>query len=192
MKYSQMDYDLFNEWFYVDSSSATGLRRKKDSPPRNNGTSRSLKDAEAGSRVVVSNGKPTAWSIKLFDKVYLVHRVVWLLTYKELPDLFIDHIDQNPLNNSLSNLRLVSQEINSRNVKKHITNRSGITGVFIREDQQSAVAHWKDIEGNSRQKQFGFVKHGKEQAIEKAIHFRNTVIMLLNQCGQGYTQQHGT
>lgn len=192
MKYRQMDYDVFNKWFYIDGSSPTGLRRKVDSPIRNNGTSRAFKDDIAGSLVKNTKNRITAWQVKLFDKNYLVHRIIWLLSHKEIPDLFIDHIDQNPLNNNISNLRLVSQEINSRNVKKNKNNKSGITGVLIRDDQQAAIAHWRDMDGGGHQKQFGFVKHGKEKAIEKAIHFRNTVITMLNQLGQGYTKQHGT
>lgn len=47
------------------------------------------------------------------------HRIIWALYYNEFPDnnLVIDHIDGQPSNNSIENLRLVTQGENSRNAK---------------------------------------------------------------------------
>lgn len=41
----------------------------------------------------------------------------------------IDHIDGNTLNNRKSNLRIVLEKDNHKNVKKKSTNTSGIRGV---------------------------------------------------------------
>ena len=62
-------------------------------------------------------------------KPYYSHRLIWFLVYGDWPKNEIDHIDQNPLNNKIENLRDVSKSINQRNAKKRINNTSGITGV---------------------------------------------------------------
>ena len=41
----------------------------------------------------------------------------------------LDHIDDNRLNNSITNLRLVNRMKNSKNRKKRCDNTSGITGI---------------------------------------------------------------
>lgn len=48
-------------------------------------------------------------------KMYLAHRLIWLLHYGEWPKQHIDHIDGNPGNNRLENLRDVSRSVNLRN-----------------------------------------------------------------------------
>lgn len=53
--------------------------------------------------------------IMLDYKMYLAHRIIWLLHYKEWPKGFIDHIDGNPRNNKLENLRDVSHSENMFN-----------------------------------------------------------------------------
>ncbi len=44
---------------------------------------------------------------------YYAHRVAWLLVYGPIPGgMEIDHIDHNPSNNRISNLRLVTKSAN--------------------------------------------------------------------------------
>lgn len=57
------------------------------------------------------------------------HRVIWALIYGAWPDGEIDHIDGNPANNRLSNLRVVSHALNGRNLKLKKNNTSGHCGV---------------------------------------------------------------
>lgn len=47
------------------------------------------------------------------------HRLAWLLYYGVMPETMIDHIDRNPANNRIDNLRLSQQSGNSMNSKKH-------------------------------------------------------------------------
>ena len=61
---------------------------------------------------------------------YLAHRVAWLLYYGVDPgDMQIDHIDGNPANNRILNLRLVDHGGNMRNKCKQKNNTSGVMGV---------------------------------------------------------------
>lgn len=57
-----------------------------------------------------------------------VHRVAWLMTYGYWPK-FIDHINGNPSDNRIENLRDVERSENHRNFPKRKDNRSGCPGV---------------------------------------------------------------
>lgn len=63
------------------------------------------------------------------DRQYLAHRVVWLYTYGEWPNLPIDHINGNRSDNRVENLRLATHSDNQKNRKKGKNNTSGYVGV---------------------------------------------------------------
>lgn len=69
--------------------------------------------------------------ITLFDQGYRAHRVAWALYYNEWPpaDMEIDHIDADPLNNRISNLRLVTRSQNECNKRKRRNTKSSFKGV---------------------------------------------------------------
>lgn len=60
---------------------------------------------------------------------YLAHRLAWFFEYGMWPSNQIDHINGNRSDNSIVNLRDVSNAENGRNAKRFVTNRSGVTGV---------------------------------------------------------------
>ena len=109
-KEHNLDFEVMSEWFYVDSTSPTGLRWKKQRP-------RSARRAGdiAGSLLTKESGKKY-WQIKVFKTVYKVHRIVYLLATGSINNrLVIDYIDGDGLNNGIENLRLVTQFENSHN-----------------------------------------------------------------------------
>jgi len=79
----------------------------------------------------ITHGNYLLINIKLDGEVfgYRAHRIAWMLIYGEEPAGQIDHIDGDRQNNRINNLRVVNHITNSRNQKKRITNKSGITGV---------------------------------------------------------------
>lgn len=59
------------------------------------------------------------------------HRIAWVLSKGPIPPgMEIDHIDHNPTNNRLANLRLVTVRDNKANQSRNRRNTSGVTGVF--------------------------------------------------------------
>lgn len=79
---------------------------------------------------------------------YQAHRIIWLWVHGEWPNV-IDHIDGNPSNNNIHNLRSVTQTENMRNQKLRNTNRSGHNGVSWSEERQRWIAS-HTINGKTR------------------------------------------
>ncbi len=69
-------------------------------------------------------------AIRIGLKSYLAHRLAWLYCFREWPENNIDHVDRDRSNNSLDNLRDVTQFINGRNRGLNKNNTSGYKGVY--------------------------------------------------------------
>lgn len=69
-------------------------------------------------------------TVRVDTKLYLVHRLVWIFSYGKIDRTkYIDHIDHNPSNNALANLRLVTREQNQRNMRFFGNNPAGMFGL---------------------------------------------------------------
>ena len=102
------------------------------------------------------------------DKVnYLAHRLAWLYCFREWPEEIIDHIDQNPSNNSLDNLRESTHSKNSFNTGLKSNNTSGFRGVFF--DKRRGT-YYSQIKVNRIKKWLGSFKTAEEafEAYKKA------------------------
>lgn len=64
----------------------------------------------------------------IFGRLYLAHKVIYAAAHDEWPDL-IDHINQDPSDNRLVNLRAADKATNAYNSKVRDDNSSGSTGV---------------------------------------------------------------
>ena len=67
--------------------------------------------------------------LKFDGTAYLEHRLVWAWHFGECPE-FIDHIDNDPKNNRVENLRAASFSENMRNATLGRKNTSGVKGVY--------------------------------------------------------------
>lgn len=77
--------------------------------------------------------------ILICKKKYLAHRLAWLYIYDSIPE-FLDHKDENGLNNALSNLRSATIFQNACNTKLTKSNTSGVKGVQWYKREQRWVA----------------------------------------------------
>ena len=189
----ELTKEMFEEYFEYDPESPSGLRWKVD---RYSGRYHKKLQTRAGD-VAGSIQKPSKqradnyeyWIVGLDKVIYRVHRVIYCLHYGKLShELQIDHIDGNPLNNRIENLRSVTHDINMRNLKKRVTNISGVVGVEIRE--KYIRAFWKE-NGKKKSRCFSTVKYGYDLAFELACKYREEMIAKLNEDGYGYSERHG-
>lgn len=68
-------------------------------------------------------------SVNLGGKIHKAHRLVWLLFYGSWPEGAVDHIDGDPQNNAVANLRLATNQQNQYNRGPSRSNTSGYKGV---------------------------------------------------------------
>ena len=82
--------------------------------------------------------------IGLNGKSYAAHRLAWLYVHDCHPENYIDHIDGNPLNNQIENLRLATNKQNQENQKQSVRNTTGFRGVTFNKRSnkyQAQVCH---------------------------------------------------
>lgn len=173
---------------YYDESSPTCLRWNKELLPGRNGVRHSVGD-------IAGNQTSTIRKVAIEGKSTSLHKVVWVLHNGDVPPgIVIDHIDGDPLNNKISNLRAITQAENLRNKKSCGKNKSGVTGVvlFCSRGHEQWRAQFNTLCGKLKQKYFSIFKHGKDEAFRLACEWRKEQIELLNLQGAGYTERHGT
>jgi len=68
------------------------------------------------------------FSCKVKGKDVYLHRAIWFWHYGWVPNS-LDHIDGNPSNNKIENLRPCTQTQNNYNMRRPSSNTSGVKGV---------------------------------------------------------------
>lgn len=79
--------------------------------------------------------------VGIAGKTYKVHRIIWLWYYGDWPVNFIDHINQNKMDNRIENLRDVSNSENIQNTKLYSTNSSSYPGVSFNKHANKFMAY---------------------------------------------------
>lgn len=68
-------------------------------------------------------------AINLHNKLYKAHRLAWLYMTGKWPELMIDHINHDKMDNRFVNLREADFKVNGQNAALRSTNTSGHNGV---------------------------------------------------------------
>lgn len=111
----------------------------------------------------------TTLSGAILNVPFKAHRVAWAIHFGEWPDGEIDHVNGDPLDNRIANLRIVTRSENMRNMRLPSDNKSGCIGVHWSERHSRWVAKLR-MPGVSRYKHLGLFKtvEAAAQAIEDA------------------------
>lgn len=141
--------------------------------------------AKVGNLAGSKNGEGYV-QIKVQGRVYLAHRIAWLLTYGNWPIDEIDHINGDRSDNRIKNLRAVSRSMNQRNAQRRMDNTSGIIGVrkVTYKNTPYWAAYWFDNKMHT--KWFNINKLGESAALLSAIKHRKEQMQLLG----GFTDRH--
>jgi hypothetical protein len=179
--------------FYYDETSPTCLKWKHTRYNYKFGNVIVYKDTDAGCLRFYKNGLPRNSAISVNSKSYYSHRIIYeMLNNTNIPQGYmVDHIDGNPHNNNISNLKIVLALDNSHNIKKMSHNTSGITGVTYSKVANNWRAVWHNGEGVQQSKSFSISKYGEDLAKQLAIEARKLAIDSLKNIGYLYTERHG-
>jgi len=90
--------------------------------------------------------------------MYKLHRLVWLWHYGKFPEKHLDHIDGNPSNNKIENLREVTDAQNMQNQRRpRANNKLGFQGVYKVKNRYRAV-----VTTNGKGKHIGYFSTPEE------------------------------
>lgn len=107
--------------------------------------------------------------IQINKKLYLAHRLAWLYVYGYFPKEDVDHIDQNPRNNTIENLREATRAQNRCNTPARSDNKLAVKGVYKRGKKYAA-----QIQSKGKKRYLGTYStiEAAEEAYKKAAeHF---------------------
>jgi HNH endonuclease/AP2 domain len=74
--------------------------------------------------------------IGIDGRMYLAHRLIWLHIYGAWPDGELDHINHDPSDNRIENLRLATNSQNMANRPAQINNTSGFKGTTFHKQRR--------------------------------------------------------
>jgi len=176
----------FDEIFYYDETSPSCLRWKID---RYGGRDYKIKKVSAGDIAGSVCEGNEYYRLTYQCKQLKVHKIIVSLFNMEVPeDCDIDHVDGNPLNNKIGNLRVVSHRKNMRNQGMRTTNTSGVTGVHPRFKDGYQVAWVADIRTDNGRKTRNFSTNKYSNAFELACECRDKFLESIPE----YSDRHGT
>jgi len=139
----------------------------------------------AGTKNWRRGGKPMCSTIQVGKRTRKEHWLVWVwFTGRDIPPgMEIDHINVNPFDNKVENLRAVFPIQNHHNGPLRRNNSTGVTNIQFHQASQKYMVQMMF----NRQHYYG----GLFDTIEEAIIARDALKARLNSLGASFTESHG-
>lgn len=187
LNYASIDWKSIFEY---SEGSPSGLIWKNSERPKCNGKVAGTKSFDVRTKL------PHMWRVNYQGKRWAVHRIILLINGFDLANEFVvDHVDGDPFNNLLENLRIVTQTHNNQNRRKtEGLGKTGTVGCSLGTNGKGRTyisAFWH-TEGKIQQKRFSVDDFGYDIALSMAKEYRKQKLEELNKGGAGYTDRHGT
>jgi HNH endonuclease/AP2 domain len=107
-------------------------------------------------------------AIKIDGRVYRAHRLAWLMVYGKWPSQ-LDHINRDPADNRIANLRPATPALNALNRGPRAANRSGVAGVC----NDARLNLWRaTIRVNGKFVSLGYFKEREQAVAARAAAFQ--------------------
>ena len=160
-KYNEIPIDILKE--LLDYNSETGKLYWKKRNRKYFSSDRDWKrwnTRYSEKEAFTAKGKSGYYLGRIFNKMYLTHRVIWALHYGKWPSLEIDHINNIRDDNRICNLREATHQQTSQNRTSHKVSTSKYLGVYW----YTRGEKWRaQIRINNINKNLGFF-HNEEDA----------------------------
>jgi len=108
--------------------------------------------------------------IRIDGKLHSAHRLAFLVSHGHLPDE-LDHINGDPSDNRIENLRPATSQENKRNTGKQANNTSGFKGVYWDKSNGKWKAQARDA--NGKQKNIGLFPTPESASAAYEAYVRN-------------------
>lgn len=100
--------------------------------------------------------------IRINNVLHYAHRLAWMYVHGCNPTSLVDHIDRNPQNNALQNLRLATPKQNNENTSINTKNTSGFRGVSFNKQRGKWSAY---VKHNGKKHHLGLFLTAQDAAI---------------------------
>ena len=149
-----------------------------------NGFLKNIKNGlKAGSLKPATKRNPNPyWVIGILNKVYPAHRLAWLYVYGQFPEEDIDHINLDPQDNRISNLRLSIDKINHKNRSCYKNSSSNVPGVSWNSKLNKWQAEGQETVDGERKRYY----LGVHKTLFDAVAVRKSW-----ELSKGYSENHG-
>lgn len=116
--------------------------------------------------------------VRINGRTHGIHRLIWAMFNDTWPTQQIDHINGDPTDNRIENLREVSHTLNCRNKRANKNNTSGFGGVYW----STGAKRWRVVARDAGTRIF----LGQYATFEEAVAARQRF-----NASHGYTERHG-